>query len=293
MDKSTHVSAKKEDLTGRKFGLWVVLKPTNDRKRAYRVWWCRCACGHEAGVDSMSIRQNRPHSCGCAPLKGGPRLKDLSGTATSEGILILRRLPPDPERKSRQLRYECRCRCGREWVVDGGDLRAGRLRSCGCRAAELISASRTTHGLSADRVYRIYQGMIQRCHGPDSISYARYGARGVSVCERWRESFENFLADMGKPPTKFHSIDRYPDVNGNYEPGNCRWATRRQQAINRRNTLYLTYNGQARPLMEWARTFGISDTTLRWWYRTHGEAEAIRRSLQRQQDMVENPDAFI
>lgn len=289
---SIGVSAKAEDLTGRKFGLWEVLGPTNDRKRGYKVWLCRCACGHEAGVHSMAIRMETPHSCGCTPLKGGPRLKDLSGTTTPEGIEILRRLPPNPARNSRQLRYECRCPCGRVWVVDGSDLRAGRLRSCGCRSAELIRAARTTHGMSSDRVYRIYQSMLQRCHSATAVNYADYGGRGIVVCDRWRESFENFFADMGAPPTKYHSLDRYPDNDGNYEPGNCRWATTRQQSSNRRNTIRMTRDGTTRPLVEWARAFGVPDVTLRWWLRAHGAEEAFRRAEEYRKARIENPDAF-
>jgi hypothetical protein len=90
-----------------------------------------------------------------------------------------------------------------------------------------------------------------------------YGGRGITVCDRWRESFENFFADMGERPSTKHSIDRYPDNNGNYEPGNCRWATDIQQARNKRTTRYIEYNDIKLPLVEWAESKGIKPATLK------------------------------
>jgi hypothetical protein len=99
------------------------------------------------------------------------------------------------------------------------------------------------------------------CYYPKAVNYDDYGGRGITVCDRWKDSFENFYADMGDPPSEDHSIER-SDTNGHYEPGNCTWATRIAQQNNRRNTIVITYNGKTQGLSEWARELGIARTTL-------------------------------
>lgn len=122
------------------------------------------------------------------------------------------------------------------------------------------------HGHSKKRqrslTYRTWDAMIHRCHNPQSSAYHKYGGRGIVVCDRWRESFESFLSDMGDRPGPEYSIDRYPDKNGNYEPGNCRWATPSEQARNRRSTRYLTCNGETLSLAEWSERTGIQPGTI-------------------------------
>ena len=109
--------------------------------------------------------------------------------------------------------------------------------------------------------------MKQRCSNPNDRDYARYGAKGITVCERWstgdgeRTGFECFLADMGMPPSRAHSIDRI-DVYGPYSPDNCRWATAREQANNKSNTRHLTIDGVTKPLAEWCREYGLSRATV-------------------------------
>lgn len=140
---------------------------------------------------------------------------------------------PTPQGKSR---WWCLCDCGNRSLVVGSDLRSGNTTSCGCRKEELRAARFTTHGFRASGrthpSYPSWANMLQRCTNPNDPAYRHYGGRGITVCERW-QSFENFLADMGERPEGL-TLDR-TDNEGNYEPGNCKWATRAQQSANRRS----------------------------------------------------------
>jgi len=132
-----------------------------------------------------------------------------------------------------------RCGCGTEFEARTTNVNTGRTRSCGClqrtRSAETLRKLRLRHGRTGTRLHRIWVAMRRRCDYPAGHNYAYYGGRGITVCARWRDSFESFAGDMGEPPTEHHSIDRI-DPDGNYEPGNCRWATRSEQMRNTRRS---------------------------------------------------------
>lgn len=170
-------------------------------------------------------------------------------------------------------RWRCRCDCGAELLVRIGALTTGNTRSCGCLAREILLARSTKHGQASRKshtnLYRRWEHMKQRCSNPRDRDYPRYGAKGITVCDRWvrgdgtRSGFECFLADMGPPPNRAYSIDRI-DVLGPYAPDNCRWATSTQQANNRRNTIYIEVDGVVKPCAEWCRQYGISKQTLRY-----------------------------
>lgn len=118
-----------------------------------------------------------------------------------------------------------------------------------------------THGRTKDAIYKIWCGMIKRCYNPNAGDWHRYGGRGIKVCPRWRHSFENFLVDMGERPSPAHSIDRRKEAKG-YNPKNCRWATRQEQADNRASTLKLAFKGRTRTLRAWSEIVGVAPHTL-------------------------------
>lgn len=156
--------------------------------------------------------------------------------------------------------WECRCDCGTIKQVPGSKLTTGAVRSCGCLRREFVRPN-TTHGMSDSVEYRIWQGMLNRCRNRKMTNYHRYGGRGIEVCERWRNSFRAFMSDMGPRPSDSHSIDRV-NVNGNYEPENCRWATHVQQARNRSTARLLTHGGKTLCLEDWAKQLGTRSSVL-------------------------------
>ena len=161
---------------------------------------------------------------------------------------------------SRGYTYLCRCDCGKECIATNFGLWNGSRVSCGCKSkAHIIHGhcSRSWVALS----YSSWRSMKSRCTNPKSVSWRHYGGRGIKVCERWLK-FENFLDDMGERP-KGLSLDR-KDNDGNYEPGNCRWATLREQNNNNRHCHLLTFNGITQNIRAWSKELGISEHKLYW-----------------------------
>jgi hypothetical protein len=158
----------------------------------------------------------------------------------------------------------CQCDCGKHVVCQADCLRNGNTQSCGCLQKERTSAVNTTHGLSRTPEHKRWKGMIGRCHNPNQSNYSCYGGRGIKVCERWLgpNGYQNFLADMGRRPSDKHSIDRI-DVNGDYCPENCRWATRTQQNNNTRRNIVLTHAGRSMTMAEWSREVGMPPTMIK------------------------------
>lgn len=154
--------------------------------------------------------------------------------------------------------WMCRCDCGQEKAVPGRCLRAGVSQSCGClareRARETLTARLITHGMSRSVEHNAWRQMKARCANANHVNYPNYGARGITVCERWRQSFESFIADMGPRPPG-HSIERVNN-DGNYEAANCRWATRLEQNDNKRVTRRFNVEGASATLKTCARAMG-------------------------------------
>lgn len=164
----------------------------------------------------------------------GPRFDDISGRRFGRLVAV----EYAGRDRSRQPYFRLRCDCGNMTVAYAGSVKRGATQSCGCLHSEATSKALRTHGhASVDHKtgeYRAWVQMKTRCFNPNYSERHLYGGRGITVCDRWCDSFEAFLADMGEKPSPTHSLDRFPNPNGNYEPGNCRWATPTQQANNRR-----------------------------------------------------------
>ena len=181
-------------------------------------------------------------------------VKDL--TAIRFGRLLVVRLVAERTR-DRGARWECLCDCGTIKVVAAHALKTAHAVSCGCYNRE----KGRTHGRSKTPEYRVWRSIFQRCFNPKCKGYPQYGGRGIAVCNRWRESFENFYADMGSRPSPQHSIDRV-DNDGPYAPENCRWATRKEQMRNRRVNHLLTHDGKTMTIAEWSGSTGLPFNTI-------------------------------
>jgi hypothetical protein len=157
----------------------------------------------------------------------------------------------------------CRCVCGTVITATRSNIRLGKTNSCGCLKSERSRMAHLTHGQAGTPLYRVWHGMISRCQDERATAYYKYGAKGVRVCARWRASFEHFLADMGPRPSSGHSLDRWPDPAGHYEPGNVRWATIHEQRRNRREDKTIEYQGRRQLLTDWTRELGLPFGAIR------------------------------
>ena len=161
--------------------------------------------------------------------------------------------------KNGNLYSKCKCDCGTIKDVLNGSLRSGKTASCGCNC-KVGGSDNCNYKHGRGDLYSIWRGIRYRCNNVEGISYHRYGGRGIKVCEEW-DNFETFKEDMGKRPSKSHSIDRI-DNDGDYCPDNCRWATSKEQANNRKSNRYLEFLGVNKTLTEWSEEVKISTQTL-------------------------------
>lgn len=163
------------------------------------------------------------------------------------------------------------CDCGGTKVVRTNSLRTGRANSCGC----LRGKGGVTHGQTKTKEYRAWVSIKTRCNNPNTINFKHYGGKGIKVCERWLSSFQRFLTDMGKCPSPGHSIERKKS-NGNYEPSNCYWATRKEQNNNTSQNRYIEYNGETKTIAQWCDLLNLKYDTV---YNRLASGDSVERAF--------------
>lgn len=244
---------KAADLAGQRFRSLTVIERAGSRG-GHSLWKCICDCGKKTVVANTNLKQGTTSSCGCLVFKRArERLVDISGQRYGN-ISVIRFI----KRTKTAAIFECVCDCGRRFRAKSNPLRMGTQKTCGCG-----QGGQRTHGLSKAPEYDCWIAMKQRCLNPNCPAFRAYGARGITVSDRWLGSggFERFVEDIGRRPTRKHSIDRI-DNNGNYEPGNVRWATQRQQLQNRRTTRWIVYKGKRFTQRDLARLFDVPFSTV-------------------------------
>ena len=157
----------------------------------------------------------------------------------------------------------CKCECGNIKSIFAGNLKRGVTKSCGCYNSEIArkNASKQKHGKSFSPEYKAWHNIKERCFNKNEKSYVNYGARGITMHPDWINSFESFYEHVGDKPSAKHSIDRI-DNNGNYEPGNVRWATQKEQVNNQRRNVMFSHNGHVLNIRQWAEKTGLKYQTI-------------------------------
>lgn len=183
--------------------------------------------------------------------------EDLTGRLFGR-LTVVR--PSRQKTKCGKYRWLCRCECGNTVLARPYSLKVGHIKSCGCLFKDMLTARNTKHGMSDSVEYRAWLKMKERCLNPANKDFHHYGGRGITVCDEWRKSFDTFYAHLGPRP-KDGTLDRI-DNDGNYEPGNVRWASRKRQANNTRRNRQLTYKGETLTVAQWARKAGLTSTCL-------------------------------
>lgn len=234
---STNCGCKRaEDLSGRKFGKWSVIKRDYDSKNEVR-WICKCDCGSVKSVSASSLRKGTSRSCGCK------NLVDFIGKRFGRLLVIEKSEPVISESGKKTQMWRCVCDCGNEINVRHSCLQSGHTTSCGCYHKETVGRLKRTHGLShKSHLYSVWKNIKDRCYREKCKSYHNYGGRGITMCDEWKNDYKKFYDWAMKNGyeekqtaggVNILSIDRI-DNDGNYEPQNCRWVTADIQAKNKR-----------------------------------------------------------
>ena len=257
--------AKQIDITGNQYGRWMVLGEDKNKKGH---WMCQCECGTVKSVDGNSLRRGGTLSCGCLAreLAKDRLTQDLTGKTFGDWTVLY-----GPVHQSgKRTKWHCRCKCGIERDVYAVNLTRGMTTSCGCESGKKIGESRKTHGKRNTRLYTVWYDMRRRCLDDKNTAYKHYGGRGIKICDEWlgENGFQHFwdwaYANGYDDTAKIAecTLDRI-DVNGNYEPSNCRWVDAKTQGRNRTDTTYLTIGDTTRSLGDWSEQYNTSSVLVR------------------------------
>ena len=271
------------DLQGKRFGNLTVLQKGAGRFTsggAYKcTWLCKCDCGKEIEVDAQHLKRGHTTSCGCKKHSNkGSHFEDLTGKRF--GRLTVLYFMEQKDRSARQFNWMCKCECGNMKKASANKLKNGLLQSCGCLKKEMeprLGQLTRRYVYSNKRLYSVYKAMIDRCTNPESREWENYGGRGITVCPEWMKSYDAFAEwalKSGYDEKAKHgecTIDRI-DVNKGYEPDNCTFVPNKKQQNNRRNNVYIEYNGECHTMKEWSEIFNIPYGRFRVQYRVQGKS---------------------
>lgn len=237
------------DITNKKFGFLTAKRYIGNEK-----WECECICGKIVYATGNALRKGDKTSCGCSK---NTRFVDLTGKRFGKLTVVSK----NEIRKRNRICWNCLCDCGKEVIVSSANI--GRsVKSCGCLKIQRTSEIKTVHGKRNTKIYGVWCSMKARCYNENTKSYKDYGAKGICVCEEWKNNFEEFyLWSMEHGYQEGLQIDRINN-NGNYEPSNCRWVTRKENMNNTSKNVMLEHEGEVKTLSQWSEIVGTSEKLI-------------------------------
>lgn len=243
-----------EDLSGKKFNMLSVASYAG-KGNGRSLWNCKCDCGNETTASSYELTHGRKKSCGC--LRTAIRSMDFVGYENEDLIVT----SPSKEKSGHERLWNYQCKyCGKENRATKGNIKR-KLATCKCIHYKRVSEGESLRGRNT-RIYNIWCSMKTRCFNSNEKCYKHYGGRGISVCDEWKDDFGAFYDwSISNGYKDGLSIER-KNVNENYEPNNCEWITIKEQAANKRNTLYVEIHGERKRLKEWCEIYGVNYKTV-------------------------------
>lgn len=266
------------DLIGKRFGRLTVIERVKS-KGNYAMWKCLCDCGNYTDSRTGDLMKGRKSSCGCLQKETASNNKfiDISGKKFGK----LTAIEPIGKTKHNEIIWKCQCDCGKQAEVTGINLRRGKTKSCGCLTNRNLAKIKRIDNSekSYKRIHGIWKGMKTRCYNSNSKGYKDYGARGILICEEWKECFLHFYEwSINNGYADDLTIDR-KDKNGNYEPSNCQWVTMKQQSNNKRNNVKIEYKGEIHTISEWSEVLGFKRSRFDTDMRKYGKEYAIKKYM--------------
>lgn len=257
----TKTAIKDIDYTGQRFGYLTVLHRDPDRPAKH--WICRCDCGNETSANIYNLRSGNTIRCTDRHCK--THVPDLVGQRFGKLTVVSFAGFLEFGNQGRiGSHWECACDCGNSVKVRTKSLLTGHTKSCGCLQVDVQRQRKTTHGGARSRLYKEYLNMKSRCMTASATGYQHYGGRGIVVCDEWLQSFENFRDwSLNNGYRDDLTLDRI-DVNGNYEPKNCRWITIQQQLENTRRNVFVMVEDEKMIITKALKKLGLSYGKFRW-----------------------------
>lgn len=255
------------DLVGQKFGKLTVVKydgvKHHKKSNSYSHFYiCQCECGNITRVGRGALKCGRSKSCGCSNPKHNIIGKKFGRLAVISLDHKVQRYKASGQKGGYREFYNCLCDCGNTCIVEKWQIISGNTKSCGCYRIDKAHSAFSKHNLTNHRLYNTWCKIKGRCYNTLDAAYNNYGGRGITMCKEWKNDFKAFYDwSMANGYKEDLTIDRI-DVNGDYEPNNCRWATLKEQANNKRDNFNVTIYNRTQTLSEWCEEKGLNYTTV-------------------------------